>query len=158
MKKLLFIHLVIYGFTLAQDVLIDKDGNIYKGTLIVYNNSSVEFLISNQGEEELLIFQWDDVNRIELSNGKILTDYKPFSKNLYNFGGAFIIIGGLSGIFNFKRDELICNPLYEDCVYKAKERAQSIEDVQIFSYTMITLGGFLIWLDNSITKSQQPPN
>ena len=157
MKRLLFIHLVICGFILAQDVLIDKEGNIYKGTVIAYHYSTVEFLISNQGEKELIIFQWDNVNRIELSNGKILTDYKPFSKNLYKFGGAFIIIGGLSGIYNLKRDELICNLLNEDCMDKIKERKQSINDVQIFSYAMIALGGLLIWIDNSITKSQRPP-
>ena len=99
MKRVLFIQLVICGLTLAQDVLIETNGNKVNGKLLSYNyNEDINFVSMVDGEETILIYDWINVQQIQLSNGRIIDSPYFFSSSSNNH---FYINQNLRPSWNF---------------------------------------------------------
>ena len=152
MRKILLIIIFLFTNIFSQDILITKKGTEYKGEFINKTDNSISFkavgMLNAQNIQietiESLIL---DDGTVVINRGYFIEDSESLENgkklNITAIGGSLIGLSGMILYLNNQRtiDEEITLDELEEFV----DRTKSNSDL---AFIFLTLGGFLIAIDN----------
>ena len=153
MKKTLLILIILFTNIFSQDILITTKGTEYKGEFISKTDNSISFKaermlnaqnIQIETIESLILADGTAVikNGYFIEDGESLKDGKKITPS--KIGGSLI---GLSGVLMYSTNQKTLN---SDATPEEQEEYLDKQKSNFdLSYLLLTVGGFLIAIDNN---------
>ena len=152
MRKILLIIIFLFTNIFSQDILITKKGTEYKGEFINKTDNSISFkavgmLNAQNIQIETIKSLILDDGTVVINRGYFIEDSESLENgkklNITAIGGSLIGLSGMILYLNNQRtiDEEITLDEFEEFA----DRTKSNSDL---AFIFLTLGGFLIAIDN----------
>ena len=153
MKKTLLILIILFTNIFSQDILITMKGTEYKGEFISKTDNSISFKAVGMLNAQKIHIK--TIERLILADGTVVIDYGYFIEEGESLkdgkkitpstiGGSLI---GLTGVLMYSTNQKTLN---SDATPEEQEEYLDKQKSNFdLSYLLLTVGGFLIAIDNN---------